>query len=209
MVYFYISHNSAVANSSNHFLFLLCWLKWSMLKWKPLIRSVNIFLTFLLLVVRPLMAVTLVSLQKVSLAVCRWSVLLQMCAWLVSSVEPKKHNSTTTRPSEKKRLPAKTGKPPELCSAACSGSSAFGHVVPANWPPYVMPFIQLLERELCRLWLTVWGLEIIEGSRNAFEFLEDAPRNGLCAYSLCCGLRRSLYAELIGNARLRCCKSIV
>lgn len=53
-----------------------------------------------------------------------------------------KLKSTAMHNSSSEKLPAskKTGEAPEICTAH-SGSAPFGHVVSANWPPEVMPFI--------------------------------------------------------------------
>ncbi len=83
------------------------------------------------------MAAVLESPRKVVLAVCRWSVLLQMFVTHVFS-EAKKHDSS---PRIACQLQLESlQKPPKLCSAR-SRYSAFGHAVPANWHPDVAPFI--------------------------------------------------------------------
>lgn len=142
------------------------------------------------------------------------------------SVKPKsttKHDS-----SPKHRLPAKTGKPPKLRSA-CSGSSAFGHVVSANWPPDVMPFTHYWSETLSTLTTTLsnncvrinnWKKVILFG----FQQMRSEMYYSQCTHSCLCLdcdsgiymhfnvltriLEHILFVESIHNSRLTCCRRL-
>lgn len=119
-----------------------------------------------------------------------------ICVWLMYSQKPKKAQHNTTRPQN--CSPATTGKSPKLCSVR-SGAPAFGHVVPASWPPDVIPLSHCWRErtinpvcELCAL--------MTAGRMIGYEISEDSLRNLFSAsihVCVCCYTDSEMHLNIL------------